>query len=209
MKDKSQSDGVEQNASESTKETRRRLLKGIVASAPVVASVASRPVFAANTYCSQSGQLSGNVSNIQNPETICQGEGCNVGFWRTNASVSPWSRSYPPDRNFDATFGLVGVFGTATLVQVLNEEATVELTNTGGCSDEAAVKAFAREAVAALLNAATNVAFDMNTGEVKETVQTVLITSGDCSIDGASIEVSTNSLNLLNGQGCPEDQLFF
>lgn len=63
--------------SEADTEIRRRLLKGIVASGPVIASVTSRPVLAARN-CTESGQLSGNASG---PEEECPREGCGALFW--------------------------------------------------------------------------------------------------------------------------------
>ncbi len=198
MKDKSQNDEIVQAASDAGVESRRRLLKGIVASAPVVASVASRPVLAARN-CSESGQLSGNASGT-GPE--CGGEGCTPGFWKNHTGL--WHYDYPTSAVFDTVFG-VAIFGnTATLYEVVWNQ--VEPTGSDvNCvqntqhpnNPHKLVKALGRHAVAALQNAATSVSYDLTVGQVVASVQSAIVSNcGD-------VKTTKNTLKDLNQQGCP------
>lgn len=193
MKDESQNDGIDQQVSDATVEHRRRLLKGIVASAPVVASVASRPVLAARN-CSESGQLSGNASDTG---PACGGEGCTSDFWKANTAL--WHYDYPPGAVFDTVFG-VSVFGSATFKEVINQLAPVTGTvacQTGGGAPDPSIKTLGVEAVAALQNAATSVSYDLTVGQVIASVQ--LAITGDCT----AVEDAKTTLESLNNQGCP------
>ena len=71
---------------------RRRLLRAGISTAPVVMTVLSRPVLAANGICqSPSGFTSGNVSNMG------MGPGCtgkSISYWRDNPSL--WPAPYIP-----------------------------------------------------------------------------------------------------------------
>ena len=58
---------------------KRRLLKTIVATAPVVMAVSSKPALA--NFCSVSGFLSGNLSN-HNDDQSCGGK--SPGYWKNN-----------------------------------------------------------------------------------------------------------------------------
>lgn len=62
--------------------TRRRLIRG-AAAAPVIMTLASRPVWGSQGRCSLSGDIfSANVSNIDHECTA--GQGCTPGYWRNN-----------------------------------------------------------------------------------------------------------------------------
>lgn len=177
-------------------ESRRLLLKGIISSAPVVLSVTSRPVLAARN-CSESGQLSGNMSGDPTP---CGGEGCPADNWARD--LSRWHRSYQPNDTFDQVFG-VDVFGNATLLEVLQLQADTDVECSGGSQPPPAVsevRLLGREAVAALQNAATGVSYDLDVAGVVDTVQMAFQQpTPEC----ASLAQTTESLNKLNNQGCP------
>jgi len=188
--------GVEAVASGENRENRRRLLKGIVASAPVIASVASRPVLAARN-CTESGQLSGNASG---PDDECGGEGCTPGYWKNH--LGQWCQSYPPSATFYDVFGVILANDSSiTLEQVI----TFQVPNNVTCQHphppdliDNITRVLAYHAVAALQNACTSVAYDLTVTQVITSVQNA-IGSGDCS----TMEQLKDTLDYLNNQGCP------
>jgi hypothetical protein len=102
-------------------ERRRFLLKGALVSAPVILTVASRPVWAGGRRhgggggCALSGQLSGNLSQ---PEEECGGEGCTPGYWMQDQHLDSWCTCFPPSTLFVDAFG-VDAFPGLTLLQVI------------------------------------------------------------------------------------------
>lgn len=188
--------GAEVEGEPGSSEARRRLIKGLVASAPVVASVASRPVLAARS-CTESGQLSGNTSGTQ---VICAGEGCSPGFWKNHTDL--WHPNYPSNAVFNTLFS-VNVFGSnVSLFDVISSSMsgnTGPAVNVGViCTNHNLVRQLARCAVAALQNAATSVKYDLTVLQVITSVQTVIAT-GNCS----DLETLKNQLDTLNNQSCP------
>lgn len=183
-----------------TSSTRRRLLKGAVSSAPVIFTVASRPVWARN--CSLSGQLSGNLSDQDG--TTCAGEGCTPGYWKNHPTS--WHPEISDALLFDSVFG-TNVFPGLTLGQV------IQLCGQSGCSANNInipmhckpysacvnlVIALGFHAVAALQNAATPVKYDLTVEEVINEVRAAYM-SGDKNI----IEAQKNRLDAFNNQYCP------
>ena len=173
-------------------ETRRRWLKALVASGPVVASVASRPVLAARS-CTESGQLSGNTSGAQ---VVCSGEGCSPGFWKTHTDL--WHPNYPPDAYFDAVFG-TSVYPGYTLGQVINFTAATAPAPAGPppCGNEQSIRLLAIQAVAALQNAATSVKYDYTVPIIKNSVMVGM--NSTCFV----VEFLKDKLDAANNQGCP------
>lgn len=108
--------------------SRRSFAKGGMAVAPVIMSLASRPVWASRT-CSYSGQLSGYISGPSFNE-LCQREGLSPGFWGTHPEE--WHVSFPTTLLFKDVFGdyvgFEGVAGggTPTLLEVMNSAKTPE-----------------------------------------------------------------------------------
>ncbi len=176
-------------------EGRRRLLKGLVATTPVILSVTSRPVLAART-CSESGQLSGNLSDA----VTCQSEGCSPGYWKNH--TNRWHRNYPTDATFNSVFGVTAFSSSATLDQVIDQQAdptSDAIASFGNCSNAGnLLKQLGFHAVAALQNAATNVKYDLDVLAVRASVQAA-IGSGNC----AEVESLKNTLDYYNNQSCP------
>ena len=173
-------------------ETRRRWLKALVASGPVVASVASRPVLAARS-CTESGQLSGNTSGAQ---VVCAGEGCSASFWRSRTDL--WHPNYPPNAFFDAVFG-TSIYPGYTLEQVINFTTATAPDPAGPppCNDKEKIRLLAEQGVAALQNAATSVKYDLTVPVVINSISVAM--NASCFI----VDLAKSQLEALNNQGCP------
>jgi len=117
--------------------TRRRLVRG-AAAAPIIMTLASRPVWGSQGRCSLSGDIfSANVSNIDKECT--PGQGCTPGYWKNNIKGWPCTGFSPGHceewqgnkcKKLDATTGtsFQAVFGyppqcggVNTLMEVLQE----------------------------------------------------------------------------------------
>jgi len=111
------------------------------------------------------------------------GQGCTPGFWKN--SVGSWGPTgFAPANDFDMVFGVNAFNPNITLLSALG-------ANGGG------VKALARHATAALLNAShPGVSSDLTTAQVISMVQAALAPGGD-------IEGTKNKLAAFNEQGCP------
>jgi hypothetical protein len=124
---------------------RRRLLRGGLASAPVLLSLTSRPVTA--TTCT-TASMHASV-NMSRPDRMYACGGKRPGWWKDNTSqwpaqYRPSSTSGPagqPATRFDDVFGASGGYPGQTFLQVLSMNAT---TGRDG---------LARHCVAAVLNA--------------------------------------------------------
>ena len=92
--------------------SRRRLLQGLL-TAPVLMTVASKPVLAGQ-MCSPSGFASGNVSTQDNPSAC---NGYSPGYWKAKPGVS-WPSPFQPTQKFHSVF-IGNHFGTKTLKEVL------------------------------------------------------------------------------------------
>lgn len=170
---------------------RRRLARaGLIA--PVIVTLAGRTAWAAN--CTESGQLSGNLSN---PGPACGGQGCSPGYWKTH--TERWHPNYPPTASFNALFG-VNAFPGATLYQVICEAASPNLPSAcapvSGCTGT--LKSCGMHAVAALQNAATEISYVFDTMMVK----TKFAAAYSMGTKDA-IEWQKNEFDYQNNRGCP------
>ena len=197
--DKAQKDVVtepEKQAAGPRKVSRRRFT-GVGVGSPLLLSLASRPVWARN--CSESGVLSGNLSEANDP--ACGGEGCSPGYWKNH--TSRWHHNYPPHASFNAVFG-VDAFPNSTLLDVIRAQNKkgVPVNVPYGCESvdgcENMINALGRHASAALQNAATPISFDLNVPEVIASFQ-MAYGSGNLQ----QMEVTKDSLDTLNNQFCP------
>jgi hypothetical protein len=68
---------------------RRRFIKRAAGSAPLVMTLANRPVWGTGTECALSGILSNNVSDHHHDD--CEGLGCTPGFWKENPKA--WKKT--------------------------------------------------------------------------------------------------------------------
>jgi hypothetical protein len=116
------------------KATRRRLLQGGLAAAPVLMTLASRPVLA-QTCTTPSGYVSANASRPGG--SSCSGYGPSHWYGQIN-----WPSTYKPNDNFKKYFSpdltLPNVSGATKLIDVVNPAQTTNVV--------------ARYLVAALLN---------------------------------------------------------
>lgn len=186
------------------KENRRKFLKGAVVSAPVILSIASRPVWARG--CSLSGQLSGNLSDAQ-AEEPCQGEGCSSKYWCINGHR--FHQNYPADMMFDNAFG-VNAYPGKSLMQVCSHVEDQEMVlpyncqgtmmdgNDGNqqCYNE--LRDLGSQAVAALQNAASPLKYDLNVESVIASFQAAY-NLGTLE----AIEETKLAFKRLNSQYCP------
>jgi len=176
--------------------SRRRLLKNAVMAAPVILTVASRPVWARN--CTLSGQLSGNLSD-QDIDSDCGGEGCTPGYWKNHPQS--WSKDIPEYLMFDTVFG-TNVFPGMTLGEVIGLcSKKVHLKSKINLPCHKCVNQTIRlgfHAVAAIQNAATAVKYDLTVEDVIAEVQ-----SAYKSGSKHRIEALKDRLDSLNNQYCP------
>ncbi len=111
-------------------------------------------------------------------------QGCGQGYWKNH--TDRWPVAYATTSDFDAVFGVNAFTPDITLLQALKREG-------GG------VNALARQAVAALLNAASpDVAYPTSVEQVIVTVQSALA-------GGGSIEAAKNEFERNNRLDCPLD----
>lgn len=183
-------------------EGRRRFAKGLAVSAPVIMTLAGRPVWAARN-CSESGQLSGNLSD-ELAFGPCGGEGCSPGFWKNNGIG--WHYDYPTGANFNAVFRVTAFEAGATLEDVILGSAEPLVPAGCGFGNEQPWKNALRQlgfhAVAALQNAATSVSYDLTVAEVILSVRNST-TDAVSNCDKGYLETTKTSLETLNNQICP------
>lgn len=108
------------------------------------------------------------------------GEGCTPGYWKQSHHFDSWVGHATRDL-FNTVFGVTSSFG-GTLLEALKR---------GGGKE----KALGRHAVAALLNAASSVYYDLTEDEVKEAVQDAYASGDFNGVKG--------DLEELNELGCP------
>ncbi len=140
MQDDAKNNEIEQkdDAENNTSITRRRFTQASMV-APVVMSLASRPVLGQVNQCTTSGLESGNHSGVA--EVQC--EGCSPGYWKQSQHVNSWV-IYSPTDIFSTVFGITDtnhIYAGLTLLQVL-QKVRKDSANLGF------------QTVAALLNAA-------------------------------------------------------
>jgi hypothetical protein len=126
---------------------RRRLLRGGLGAAPVVLTVASRPVMAATGACTTASAF-GSI-NASRPKNVTSCGGCKPDYWKNSLNYASWpaghcatAKKVATDKlYFNEIFGSSPYSATTTLLQVL------QTTGTGR-------DAVARHCVAAVLNGA-------------------------------------------------------
>ncbi len=146
---------------------RRRLTKAGL-TAPLILTIASRPVWAMN--CTESGMMSGNLSEVG----LCGGEGLSPGFWQNH--TDQWHPNYPPDAEFNLVFGVDAWPTGTTLLEVIDHVPPKAPSQEGidgivpdNCTVAACqnlVNQLGFHSVAALQNAATSVSFDFTVDQV-------------------------------------------
>ncbi len=195
-------DGVSHGEIAQPSESRRRLVKGAVVSAPVIMSLASRSAWA-RSACSYSGQMSGNMSPVDEP---CGGEGCTTGFYKNHAGL--WHPEFPPMAVYNDVFG-VDAFPGMTLADVIGlcETNAKDMNHDSivvpaGCTPEAGcfnvLVQLGYQSVAALQNAATEVSYDLM---VVDVVQMVQMAYGAGTKE--AMEAAKDQFDMFNNQVCP------
>ncbi len=99
MQDDAKKNELEQDETQAPKNkglSRRRFTQASMI-APVMMSIASRPVLGQGNQCTTSGLESGNHSGVD--EVTC--EGCSPGYWMNHPQS--WPPQYNPDENYDPT----------------------------------------------------------------------------------------------------------
>lgn len=146
-------------ADSSTNVSRRKLAKAALAS-PILASLATRPVW--GTTCSISGMQSGNTS--PGTPTECEGSGCTPGYWKGAPEAWVINTPYSPGKctAFNSGNGLCkewnGGFGTKfsdafgcgpddTMMDILQKTNQTTATKSGSYNTQL------NHFIAALLNA--------------------------------------------------------
>ena len=152
------------SAGENPKASRRRLLQGALATAPVLMTLVSRSVLAQQCQ-TPSGFLSGNAS-VAGGGVACVGRA--HGYWK-NVSASQWPGPFQPTTLFNSVFNhpVYASYAGKTLLDVL------ELG--GGPPNNVA-----RDIVAALLNAHAGYTPSLSVGAVKG-IWSEFITTGSFS----------------------------
>jgi len=111
-------------------------------------------------------------------------EGCTPGFWRQPQHFDNWvPTGFSPDDDFDTIFGRNAFDPDITLLQALTLEG-------GG------LEALARQAVAALLNAAHP---DVN----YPFTEVQVISLFQAAFDSNNFEPTKDQFDAANNQGCP------
>jgi hypothetical protein len=178
------------NATQQVDESRRRLTKAGVALPAVLATLASRPVFA--NACSISGMASGNASP-QPGQLPCAG--CTPGFWQANAinRGASWWRIYTPTDEFNTVFGVEDYkhcdgSGPLTLLEVLKMQGNEDprCPNVG------------RQAIAALLNAASFAEAGYDYGYTPQDIINMFKARSFNNCEGLK-----DDLDMLNNRDCP------
>jgi hypothetical protein len=144
---------------------------------------------------STSSSTSTSTSSTTSTTTPPGEEGCTPGFWMQPQHLDAWV-GFDPDQTLGSVFTLTGDFaGLAgvTLLEALSFEGGPELTD--------AAEVLLRQAVAALLNAASpEVDYPLTVGEIVDAVNDAL-----ASGDRETILALAEELDALNNLFCPLD----
>jgi hypothetical protein len=155
---------------------------------------------AAATETSDSSSSSSSVSSTSSSTststttTVPPSEGCTPGFWKQPQHLDSWV-GFSPNQTLESVFDVPDALGldNVTLLEALDFQ--------GGPTIQAAARILLRQAVAALLNAASaDVDFPLSVAEVIARVNAALA-SGDRS----TILALAAELDRLNNLGCPLD----
>jgi hypothetical protein len=119
--------------------------------------------------------------------------GCSAGYWKSH--TAHWPAPYTTSTTLGSQFvlpacGNINTVSGDTFLQALNYG--------GGSSLRDAAKQLLREAVAALLNAASGIGYPLNQAQIKAEVNTAL-----ASCNRATIQAEQARLNRFNSSTCP------
>jgi hypothetical protein len=198
---------------ESQTDTRRRFIKKAIATAPVILTVTAGPVWATKKACTYSGQMSLTPTNYS-LEPCDGGEGCSPGFWKKHIGV--WPSPYKTLDLFKDVFFIDTFYkngGEANLLDVLvGKDLEVILPSGVGEKDvkktTQALINLGEAAVAALLNAASTVAYDLPVDDIPAMgLEGVIGLFGRAynSADKIAIESLKDTFDYFNNQNedCP------
>ncbi len=142
---------------------------------------------------SSSSTSSSTSTSASTTTTPPKQEGCTPGFWKQPQHLDAWV-TYDPDQTLGSVFTLTGDFAglaDVTLLEALSFE--------GGPTTADAAEILLRQAVAALLNAASpDVDYPLTEAEIIAAVNAAL-----ASGDRATILALAEELDALNNLGCP------
>lgn len=179
--------------------SRRSFAKGGIAVAPVIMSLASRPVWASRT-CSYSGQLSGYISG-PSFEDLCHGEGLSPGYWGNH--TDKWNAHFPTTMLFKDVFGdhvgFEGIAGggTPTLFQVmLSGDSSPNIISKYNANLNNMARQLAFHAVAALQNSASPLKYPIMVVDLISQVDAAFI-----SRNADTMRTLKNTLDGWNNQG--------
>jgi hypothetical protein len=175
------------------------ILGGLVlalAGGPGAVAVATETTTSTSTSVSTSTSTStssSTTSSTSTTTTIPTGlEGCTPGFWKQPQHFDSWV-GFSPDQTLESVFDVPDALGLddVTLLEALSFQ--------GGSTIQGAARILLRQAVAALLNAASpDVDFPLSVAQVIEQVNTAL-----ASGDRATILALAAELDRLNNLSCP------
>ena len=206
---------------------RRKFLKGAAAATPILMSVSSRPVWARN--CSLSGQLSGNLSDQDGQACEGEGcskgywgqRGYQVGGWHPQFDPKrPFNEvfgrdAFPGKTLYDVVTMRCGAYAikpasgcglddliTSSIDYSANSSLIGSKSKPSGdklTKCQIALLDLGAQAVAALLNAASPLRFDLEVGQVIQSFQAAY----DAGTPSAMEETKTALDDLNSKQHCP------
>ncbi len=119
------------------------------------------------------------------------GEGCTPGYWKNH--TDSWPTEYSPDQTVKSVFNQASEFPT-----LANDTLLQALGYGGGSETEGGARILLRAAVAAVLNASSEVDYPRSEGDVVNDVNDAL-----ASGDRATMIALANALDADNNLGCP------
>jgi hypothetical protein len=167
------------------------ILGGLLA---VAGSPAGSVAVAGGTSSSTSSSTSTSTSSTTSTTTPPGEEGCTPGFWKQPQHLDAWV-IYSPDQTLESVFDVPDAFGLddVTLLAALDFA--------GGPTTADAAEVLLRQAVAALLNAASpDVDYPLTEAEIIAQVNAALATG-----DRATILALAEQLDTFNNLFCPLD----
>jgi hypothetical protein len=125
-------------------------------------------------------------------------QGCTHGFWKVEQHFDGWPSPFEPTTLLSDVFAL-GPFTNLNGDNVLDDSLLDSLNYGGGPNATGAARNLLKQAVAALLNAASGI-YPLTTAQVIGMVNSALATE-----DRAIMLTLAESLDRLNNLGCPFD----
>lgn len=169
-------------------QSRRRFVVGAASTGVVALTVLGRPAWAGGG-CTYSGQLSGNLSRVEEEE-FCGGEGRSPGYWMNHPEA--WHPDFPPYMGFDEVFG-VSAFPGRTMMQVVSGDGGFSALSDGDPKYVNILRQLGMHAAAGLQNSASPVSYDLTVAEVIQTFGQAYYTG-----DPDQMEITKDSLDYLN-----------